>query len=194
MQKAAVLPVPVCAWPIKSMPFSALGISPAWMGVGSRYSASWSEASMTFESPIAAKPEDGATGDFTVVAGLVVGADLAAVAGLAAGADLAVGAGFASVAGLAAVADFGAGVAFARGGRGRAGGFAVGAATGGGTSVVTAAVVAGVASAAVAGFADAGLRLRCLRRFGRGAEFASSFSTASSFSFVKIFRYRSLVG
>ena len=55
MQKAAVLPVPVCAWPIRSMPSRALGISPAWMGVGSRYSASSSEASMTFDSPMPAK-------------------------------------------------------------------------------------------------------------------------------------------
>ena len=56
MQKAAVLPVPVCAWPIRSMPARARGISPAWMGVGSRYSASSRAASMTFESPMPAKP------------------------------------------------------------------------------------------------------------------------------------------
>ena len=57
MQKAAVLPVPVWAWPIRSMPARALGISPAWIGVGSRYSASWSEASITFDSPMPAKPD-----------------------------------------------------------------------------------------------------------------------------------------
>ena len=56
MQKAAVLPVPVCAWPIRSMPASACGISPAWIGVGSRYSASSRAASMTFDSPMPAKP------------------------------------------------------------------------------------------------------------------------------------------
>ena len=56
MQKAAVLPVPVCAWPIRSTPASACGISPAWIGVGSRYSASSRAASMTFDSPMPAKP------------------------------------------------------------------------------------------------------------------------------------------
>ena len=32
--KAAVLPVPVCAWPITSCPASMSGITPAWIGVG----------------------------------------------------------------------------------------------------------------------------------------------------------------
>ena len=59
MANAAVLPVPVCAWPIKSVPSSAGGINPAWMGVGSRYSASSSAASMTFDSPMAANAEGG---------------------------------------------------------------------------------------------------------------------------------------
>ena len=32
---AAVLPVPVAAWPIRSRPVSSAGIASAWMGVGS---------------------------------------------------------------------------------------------------------------------------------------------------------------
>ena len=59
MAKAAVLPVPVWAWPIKSTPARARGISPAWIGVGSRYSASSSAASMTCDRPMAAKAEGG---------------------------------------------------------------------------------------------------------------------------------------
>ena len=35
MPKAAVLPVPVCACPIRSFPVSAVGIAAFWMGVGS---------------------------------------------------------------------------------------------------------------------------------------------------------------
>ena len=34
-RKAAVLPVPVCAWPMTSRPARASGIKAAWMGVGS---------------------------------------------------------------------------------------------------------------------------------------------------------------
>ncbi len=32
--KAAVLPVPVCAWPIMSRPASSTGIVAAWIGDG----------------------------------------------------------------------------------------------------------------------------------------------------------------
>ena len=42
-----------------------LGISPAWIGVGSRYSASSSAASMTFDSPMAAKPLTAFAGAFS---------------------------------------------------------------------------------------------------------------------------------
>ena len=58
MQKAAVLPVPVWAWPIRSMPASAWGIIPAWMGVGSRYSASSRAANSLSESPMPANPAE----------------------------------------------------------------------------------------------------------------------------------------
>ncbi len=34
MPKAAVLPVPVLAWPMTSLPSSASGMSPAWIGEG----------------------------------------------------------------------------------------------------------------------------------------------------------------
>jgi hypothetical protein len=34
MPKAAVLPVPVFAWPMTSLPSRASGISPAWIGEG----------------------------------------------------------------------------------------------------------------------------------------------------------------
>ena len=40
MPKAAVLPVPVLAWPMTSRPSSALGMKAAWMGVGCKYRAS----------------------------------------------------------------------------------------------------------------------------------------------------------
>jgi hypothetical protein len=33
--KAAVLPLPVCAWPMTSWPLSSSGIACAWIGVGS---------------------------------------------------------------------------------------------------------------------------------------------------------------
>jgi len=38
--KAAVLPVPVCAQPNKSLPASTIGIDWAWMGVGVVYPSS----------------------------------------------------------------------------------------------------------------------------------------------------------
>ena len=34
IEKAAVFPVPVCAQPIKSLPFKTMGIAFSWMGVG----------------------------------------------------------------------------------------------------------------------------------------------------------------
>ena len=36
-EKAAVLPVPVCAMPSRSRPASTCGMAPAWMGVGVSY-------------------------------------------------------------------------------------------------------------------------------------------------------------
>ena len=33
--KAAVFPLPVCAWPITSCPLSSSGMACAWIGVGS---------------------------------------------------------------------------------------------------------------------------------------------------------------
>ena len=33
-RNAAVLPVPVCAWPITSWPFMAAGMTASWTGVG----------------------------------------------------------------------------------------------------------------------------------------------------------------
>ena len=40
MPKAAVLPLPVCAWPMTSRPAIAKGSEPAWMGVAIVYPSS----------------------------------------------------------------------------------------------------------------------------------------------------------
>lgn len=60
MAKAAVLPVPVRAWPNTSSPESALGIIPACTGVGSRYAARASAASIVSERPRSPNPPEGA--------------------------------------------------------------------------------------------------------------------------------------
>ena len=56
MPKAAVLPVPVLAWPITSKPSRASGISAAWIGDGMTYRMRPRARSMGFESPMEANP------------------------------------------------------------------------------------------------------------------------------------------
>src|SRR3954464_8720687 len=56
---AAVLPVPVAAWPSRSRPSSSSGIVSRCTGVGSSYPSAAVEATMAFERPSAAKPAAG---------------------------------------------------------------------------------------------------------------------------------------
>src|SRR3954447_7901239 len=51
---AAVLPVPVWAWPITSLPSSSAGIVSSWIGVGRSYPRWESASRMGFESPSSA--------------------------------------------------------------------------------------------------------------------------------------------
>ena len=53
--KAAVLPVPVWAWPITSRPSSSAGIACSWIGVGSRSPDGSSASSVGSERPSSAK-------------------------------------------------------------------------------------------------------------------------------------------
>jgi hypothetical protein len=48
---AAVLPVPVCALPITSLPESIKGIVRSWIGVGSTYPIAFTPSMMGLESP-----------------------------------------------------------------------------------------------------------------------------------------------
>ena len=51
MANAAVLPVPVCAWPIRSRPASIGGIVFSWIGVGASYPISVIAFMMGADSP-----------------------------------------------------------------------------------------------------------------------------------------------
>jgi hypothetical protein len=57
--KAAVLPVPVCAWATRSRPARATGIACSWMGLGTLNPAAVIPSMMAGLRPNPAKPEAG---------------------------------------------------------------------------------------------------------------------------------------